>query len=382
MTDADRRSRRPARPLPRTVRLLVPLLGVVLGLAASEVVVRVAGVAPEVSPVRRGRIQLSANPRLVFEPVPGMVVEEEAGLWDEYRGAANRLGYRDHDHPVAKPAGAFRVVVLGDSIAAGWGVEDYADTFPARLETELVRRGVAAEVLNFGVTGYNTAQAVETLAARALAFDPDLVVLAYCLNDRRPPDPRLVAALAEEAGGRAAVAPSELASGVRRALLASALYRLVRFGLLDSGALTPEGGAAEGGPPDGGPQPGPDEVPDRWEAGEPVQGPAQVAAALDRLAGIARREELPVAVVVFPYLRQLFRGYHAKHRAEVVALAEGHGFAALDLTADFQGCAAAADGDVALDRYHPTVLGHHCAAAATARMLVAEDLVPREEAAP
>ncbi|HEX2254259.1 MAG TPA: SGNH/GDSL hydrolase family protein [Thermoanaerobaculia bacterium] len=379
MTAADRRSRRPERPLSRTARLVVPLLGVVLGLAAAEVVVRWAGVAPEVSPVRRGRIQLSANPRLVFEPVPGMVVAEEAGLWDEYRGTANRLGYRDRDHETAKPAATFRVVVLGDSIAAGWGVEDYADTFPARLETELVRRGVPAEVLNFGVTGYNTAQAVETLAARALAFDPDLVVLAYCLNDRRPPDPRLVAALAEEAGGRAAVAPSELASGVRRALLASALYRLVRFGLLDSGALTPEGGAPAAGDA---PPPGPDEVPDRWIEGEPVQGPAQVAAALERLAGIARREELPVAVVVFPVLRQLFRGHHAEHRAGVVARAEGHGFAALDLTSDLQACAAAADGEIAIDRYHPTALGHHCAAAATARLLVAEGLVPDGKGSP
>jgi hypothetical protein len=39
------------------------------------------------------------------------------------------------------------------------------------------------EVLNFGVPGYNLDQEIETLRSRVLRFDPDVVVLAFCLND-------------------------------------------------------------------------------------------------------------------------------------------------------------------------------------------------------
>jgi lysophospholipase L1-like esterase len=361
----------------RAVGLAVAAGGLALALAAAEIAVRAAGVAPEVSPVRRGRIQLSANPRLVFEPVPGMVVEE-AGLWEAWAGSANRLGYRSPERPAAKPAGAFRVVVLGDSIAEGLGVDEVADTFPARLERRLRAAGRPVEVLNFAVTGYNTAQEVETLAARALTFEPDLVLLAYCLNDRRPPDPRLVAALSEEATRPGAVAPSAV-SGVRRALLASALYRLAWLRL----ATPPEVEMLPGVDPEA-PPPRPDQIAERYEGGVPVAGPAAVEAAFARLAGLAEREAaagrgFAVAVVVFPYLRQLFRAPYADHHAHVRALAERHGFAHLDLGAAFRACARASDEPLALDRYHPTAAGHACAAEAIAGFVVERGLVAATE---
>ena len=39
------------------------------------------------------------------------------------------------------------------------------------------------EVLNFGVPGYNLDQEIEVLRTRALELDPDVVVIAFCLND-------------------------------------------------------------------------------------------------------------------------------------------------------------------------------------------------------
>jgi len=51
------------------------------------------------------------------------------------------------------------------------------------LNRDLANTGVDYEVLNFGVSGYGVAQAVETLRSRALQLDPDIVVYAYCLND-------------------------------------------------------------------------------------------------------------------------------------------------------------------------------------------------------
>ncbi|HEX2163590.1 MAG TPA: SGNH/GDSL hydrolase family protein, partial [Thermoanaerobaculia bacterium] len=364
-----RRSRRAA--------LLVALASLALALAAAELLVRAAGVAPEVSPVRRGRIQLSANPRLVFEPVPALEVAE-AGLWDGWSGAANRLGYRDRDRPVDKPAGAFRVVVLGDSIAEGLGADDSAAIFPALLEGHLAAAGRPVEVLNFAVTGYNTAQEVETLAARALAFSPDLVLLAYCLNDRRPPDPRLVAALREEAAQPGAVAPAAL-GGAKRLLLRSALFRLAWLHV----ASPPEVELPPGIDPEA-PPPRPHQIAARFEDGVPVAGPAAVEAAFARLAGIAESEAaagrgFEVAVVVFPYFERLFRAPYADHHRHVAALATRHGFAYLDLGPAFRECQRESPEPVAYDRYHPTAAGHACAAEAIGGFLTNEGLVPEQD---
>ncbi|HEX2224484.1 MAG TPA: SGNH/GDSL hydrolase family protein, partial [Thermoanaerobaculia bacterium] len=176
-------------------KALAVLCGTLFALAIGEGVVRLAGAAPEVAEVQHGRLRLSANPRLLFEPVPALEYDGPPSSAYEYRGISNSLGYRDRERSLAKPPGVYRIVVIGDSIAAGYQVERTEDVFPALLEAALREEGRGAggiEVLNFGVTGYNTAQEVETLRSRALRFDPDLVILAYCHNDRRPPDPRIL----------------------------------------------------------------------------------------------------------------------------------------------------------------------------------------------
>lgn len=92
-------------------------LSVLASLAAGELLFRILG-APEVGPIRRGRLQVSENPRLLFEPVPGFKASATSDF-EEYLGAGNRLGYRDRDHAEAKPPGMLRVVVLGDRAQGG-----------------------------------------------------------------------------------------------------------------------------------------------------------------------------------------------------------------------------------------------------------------------
>src|SRR4029079_12487891 len=92
----------------------------------------------------------------------------------DYRGASNSLGYRDVEHAVAKAPGTYRIVVLGNSVAAGLGVDRFDDTFPALLERLLAARGRKAEVINLAVSGYNPQQQVETLKDRGLRYRPDL----------------------------------------------------------------------------------------------------------------------------------------------------------------------------------------------------------------
>jgi hypothetical protein len=99
----------------------------------------------------------------------------------------NSLGYRDREHDRAKPENTFRVAVLGDSFAEARQVP-LEQTFWHRLGDHLATcafaNGKKVEMLNFGTGGYNTSQEYLTLQKDALAFSPDIVLLAlFAGND-------------------------------------------------------------------------------------------------------------------------------------------------------------------------------------------------------
>lgn len=145
---------------------------VVLGLAASEAVLRVAGISYPQWYVEDadlgGALRPGARGRF----------DKEGSAWVEI----NSAGMRDREHTVAKPPGVFRIAVLGDSFAEAMQV-DRERAFWAVLERRL--RGCAwlsgrePEVLNFGVSGYGTAQELIALRTRVWQYDPDLVLLAF-----------------------------------------------------------------------------------------------------------------------------------------------------------------------------------------------------------
>lgn len=85
---------------------------------------------------------------------------------------------------MSAPAATAPVPVIldfGDSLTAGYGLP-VAQAFPARLEAWLHGRGIAARVLNAGVSGDTTADGLARLDW-ALADRPDLVILALGAND-------------------------------------------------------------------------------------------------------------------------------------------------------------------------------------------------------
>jgi lysophospholipase L1-like esterase len=96
----------------------------------------------------------------------------------------NSRGYRDRERILAKASGTRRIVCLGDSFAWGSGVH-FDDALPQRLERSLneQRRGKVWEVVNLARPGMNTVDEAPQLAGEGLAYDPDVVILAYCLND-------------------------------------------------------------------------------------------------------------------------------------------------------------------------------------------------------
>lgn len=128
-----------------------------------------------------------------YDDVTGSKLLPNAKGWYRSEGEAyvtiSNSGLRDREHSRAKPANTARIVVLGDSMAEALQVP-LEKTFWSLLEQKLTAcRAFGSrevEVINFGVSGYGTAQALLTLRHRAAAYSPDLTLLAfYAGNDVR-----------------------------------------------------------------------------------------------------------------------------------------------------------------------------------------------------
>ena len=82
------------------------------------------------------------------------------------------------------------IVAIGDSMTAGYGVAAES-SYPAQLEKELKKRGYDYRVVNQGVTGSTTTQALSRLN-RALAAQPDIVIIQLGGNDLSQGIPRSI----------------------------------------------------------------------------------------------------------------------------------------------------------------------------------------------
>jgi hypothetical protein len=150
----------------------VVLTSLLAALALSELVLRVAGFSYPSFYVADGRMgtRLRAG-------VEGWYYDEgEAYI------RINSLGLRDREHGLAKPADAVRIAVLGDSYAEAIQLP-IERTFWNLLERQLEQcelfRGKRVEVINFGVSGYSTAQELLVLRHHAWRYSPDIVLLAF-----------------------------------------------------------------------------------------------------------------------------------------------------------------------------------------------------------
>ena len=128
-----------------------------------------------------GLKRISANPDIGHEHMPGT----HARLMG-YEATINSQGLRNREVALAKPAGAKRILMLGDSIIFGWGVGQ-DETLPVQLERDLAGRTAdPVEVINTGVGNYNTAMEVAYFLEHGVAYTPDIVILNYFINDAEP----------------------------------------------------------------------------------------------------------------------------------------------------------------------------------------------------
>lgn len=97
-------------------------------------------------------------------------------------GKFNSAGFNDREFAVAKKPGVMRIALLGDSKTEAMQVpREY--NYGRLLEAKLNASGKKAEVLNFGVSAFNTGQEYLLYLEKVAQYKPDVLVLMYNAGD-------------------------------------------------------------------------------------------------------------------------------------------------------------------------------------------------------
>ncbi len=223
-----------------------------------------------------------------------------------------------------RPAGARRILALGDDSTFGTLIASTEDTWPSLLESGLIHAGVPVQVINAGRSGFTTANEAEWLAQEGGRFAPDLLIVQYSVNDVVPSYPGLRAERSFYAFHLKPLLPGLHPLLVGRSYLYSALdsfkeHQEMRY-LHPEGFLPQYDDAAPG-----------------WR---------QTRDALGELAAWGKAHGAPVLLVLFPDLEfdiDLRPGHYryASAHAKVTRVANAAGIDVLDLTPLFADAAVA-----------------------------------------
>lgn len=94
-------------------------------------------------------------------------------------------GFRSPEIGKTAGAGVARIAFVGDSTTLGWGVAE-RETFALRVLESLRAAGRKVDGFNLGVGNYNMVQELTLFRDAGAAMKPDIVVLAYFINDAEP----------------------------------------------------------------------------------------------------------------------------------------------------------------------------------------------------
>ncbi len=362
----------------RSRRVLTRALAVVAGslgaLGLAEVGVRLLDIEPTFEVVFREVYQLSPNPILEYELKPGA---------PDGPTRINSAGFRDREFERAKPPGVFRIVAVGDSVTYGRR-DDPLEAYPKHLERLLNERasGLRFEVLNLGVHGYNVTRIAERLRVLGLAYQPDLVLYGYVLNDPQAKAVELTA-LTNLRTAEELRLTAELQRSALRWLCSSRLFLLVAGRLRSGESLDSQPEVEDllfpnrhSRPP--GPNRGQERRGDFYRAlHEAPEAQRRLFEGLDRMAAMTREAGVRVVVAIFPLFYLLGDGEYPLLDVNAFLTRElsARGFAVIDLLPRFE--AAKESGlDCSADALHPNQLGNATAAAEILEQMLALELLP------
>jgi lysophospholipase L1-like esterase len=373
------------------VRLSVPFAAICLTLLALEAAIRVYRAAER----RRATPAAASSAQ---EPLH--ITTEEPFLYglNSRHAEISEQSTRDEAVPLPKPAGLFRVLVLGDSVAYGAALAR-EQTFPNQLEALLREQYPAAEVVNAGVSGYTAYNELQYYLARGREFEADLVIVAFCLNDAV--NPRLhwggapgvrfpAEAIPNPDYDREHILPKISAmnergrlraseeSVWRRLLNRSELYRAVAPGIA---GLFRRGDEALAHTPEGWPVylTAEDEISIETLMGDTPEW-RWLTDIYTRLDAAVRADNARLFVALFPLAYQLEAGYPFLPQRRLASFCEQKGIPTLDLTPAFarrgKERVFMLNNSGYYDVWHLSEEGHRLAAEELLRSLAAQELLP------
>ena len=169
------------------INLSLIIISTLFALFLSEITLRLMGLSPlYVSPERDRFWEYDAL--LGWAHQPG-----QEGIFEtpQFRTFVriNENGLRDRGHSYERQDDIERILVLGDSFAWGYGVEE-SERF-----SQLLEKSLDVEVINAGVSGYSTDQELLWYRNEGIKYETDLVILVIAGNDVGDNDRQLVSTI-------------------------------------------------------------------------------------------------------------------------------------------------------------------------------------------
>ena len=224
------------------VNLLTIVFFVCLSLLLLEIGVR--GLVPKTSwQFRDFTSDWQLDQVLGWVQKPNLDVSERTDFGWIVRFQTNEDGLTPATAKRTKTNNRIRIMIFGDSIVVGRSVPQ-DQTVSAQLEQLLQSQNINAEVINAGVQGYATDQALLRMIQLLPLYKPDLVIYGLCQNDFLGNQARVAHGQAKpvykiQGPGEIVMVPPVLkdkiytgGSGLRKWIQYSALYRYLQPGFL------------------------------------------------------------------------------------------------------------------------------------------------------
>lgn len=113
-----------------------------------------------------------------FAQTDNQIATLAARNWLNRYWTLNSMGYRDVEWAELDLQGKRKILVLGDSLAEGYGIKNVEDRFSNILGRKL---GADFVVMNIAVAGLNTAGEIEKV--KGFPYKPEILIYQYYIND-------------------------------------------------------------------------------------------------------------------------------------------------------------------------------------------------------